>query len=97
MLTLLHQGIQHRTMQYFHQILAFFTAQVESAPNTNHGLVINVIGVFGSVSDLYVAALGNYTMNAGKYDLMHKAADCCFGEIHPILIPATEILVDAIK
>lgn len=55
-----------------------------------------LLGFFGSVFDLFVAVFGNYTMNVGKY-LMHTAADCCFGEIHSITNPATDILVDAIK
>lgn len=69
-------------MWYFHQILAFFTAQVESAPKTNNGLVNNIAGVFHSISDLFVTALGKYTMNGRRYELMHKAAECFFGEIH---------------
>lgn len=73
-----------------------FTVQVESPPKPNHGQVINVVG-FLSVSDLFVADLEKYTMNEVRYDLMHKAAECCFGKIHSIPRPATEILVDAIK
>lgn len=33
----------------------------------------------------------------GKHGLMYKAAKCCFGEIHSIPSPATNILGDAIK
>lgn len=28
---------------------------------------------------------------------MHKAAECCFGEIHSMPTPATEILADSVQ
>lgn len=61
---------------------SLFSTQVESVPKTNHGLVNNILGVVHSISDLFITALGKYTTNGGKYDLMHKAAECFFGEIH---------------